>query len=95
MTGGRAIHFDDWEPEFRDLDIPVSSTAAPHAIITLVCTTFSCGLKAPVIEFPQHRGQIAWSVLKTILGGRCRCCQRWDSYEPLRARSIALSSSSS
>ena len=35
MTGGRAIHFDDWEPEFRELDILVSSTAAPHAIITL------------------------------------------------------------
>ena len=33
-TGGRAIHFDDWEQEFRDLDILVSSTAAPHAIIT-------------------------------------------------------------
>ncbi len=35
MTGGRAIHFEDWEQEFRDLDILVSSTAAPHAIITL------------------------------------------------------------
>jgi glutamyl-tRNA reductase len=35
LTGGRAIHFSDWEPEFRDLDILVSSTAAPHAIITL------------------------------------------------------------
>jgi glutamyl-tRNA reductase len=35
LTGGRAIHFVDWEPEFRDLDILVSSTAAPHAIITL------------------------------------------------------------
>ena len=35
LTGGRAIHFDDWEPEFRDLDILVSSTAAPHPIITL------------------------------------------------------------
>jgi glutamyl-tRNA reductase len=34
VTGGRAIHFDDWEPEFRDLDILVSSTAAPHPIIT-------------------------------------------------------------
>src|ERR1700722_14059169 len=34
MTGGRAIHFKDWEQEFRDLDILVSSTAAPHAIIT-------------------------------------------------------------
>jgi glutamyl-tRNA reductase len=35
VTGGRAVHFADWEPEFRDLDILVSSTAAPHAIITL------------------------------------------------------------
>jgi glutamyl-tRNA reductase len=35
LTGGRAIHFVDWKPEFRDLDILVSSTAAPHAIITL------------------------------------------------------------
>jgi glutamyl-tRNA reductase len=35
ITGGRAIHFEDWEQEFRDLDILVSSTAAPHAIITL------------------------------------------------------------
>jgi glutamyl-tRNA reductase len=33
--GGRAIRFDDWESEFRDLDILVSSTAAPHAIVTL------------------------------------------------------------
>ena len=33
-TGGRAIHFEDWEQEFRDLDILVSATAAPHAIIT-------------------------------------------------------------
>src|SRR5246127_3834644 len=35
VTGGRAVRFDDWEPEFRDLDILVSSTAAPHVIITL------------------------------------------------------------
>ena len=34
ITGGRAIHFEDWEPEFRDLDILVSATAAPHEIIT-------------------------------------------------------------
>ena len=32
--GGRAIRFDDWEEEFRDLDILVSSTAAPHAVVT-------------------------------------------------------------
>jgi glutamyl-tRNA reductase len=35
ITDGRAIHFADWEQEFRDLDILVSSTAVPHAIITL------------------------------------------------------------
>ena len=35
VTGGRAVRFVDWEPEFRDLDILVSSTAAPHVIITL------------------------------------------------------------
>jgi glutamyl-tRNA reductase len=32
--GGRAVRFDDWEVEFRDLDILVSSTSAPHAIVT-------------------------------------------------------------
>lgn len=32
--GGRAVRFDNWEEEFRDLDILVSSTAAPHAIVT-------------------------------------------------------------
>ncbi|MGA8655073.1 MAG: glutamyl-tRNA reductase [Chthoniobacterales bacterium] len=32
--GGRAIRFDDWEQEFRDLDILLSSTAAPHAVVT-------------------------------------------------------------
>jgi glutamyl-tRNA reductase len=35
LAGGRAVHFADWKPEFRDLDILVSSTAAPHTIITL------------------------------------------------------------
>ena len=35
LTGGRAVHFVDWKPEFCDLDILVSSTAAPHPIITL------------------------------------------------------------
>jgi len=32
--GGRALRFDDWEDEFHDLDILVTSTAAPHAIVT-------------------------------------------------------------
>jgi glutamyl-tRNA reductase len=35
ITGGRAIHFEDWGQEFHNLDILVSSTAAPHMIITL------------------------------------------------------------
>jgi glutamyl-tRNA reductase len=34
LTGGRAVHFHGWEAELRDLDILVSSTAAPHPIIT-------------------------------------------------------------
>jgi glutamyl-tRNA reductase len=34
--GGRAIGFADWEKEFRDLDILVSSTSAPHTIVTRV-----------------------------------------------------------
>jgi len=32
--GGKAIRFDDWEQEFWDVDILVSSTAAPHAVVT-------------------------------------------------------------
>jgi glutamyl-tRNA reductase len=32
--GGRAIHFDEWEKEFHDLDIIISSTSAPHPILT-------------------------------------------------------------
>jgi glutamyl-tRNA reductase len=46
--GGRAIHFEDWEQEFRDLDILVSSTAAPHAIITL-------DKLAPFLQARRHR----------------------------------------
>jgi glutamyl-tRNA reductase len=48
ITGGRAIHFDDWEREFRDLDILVSSTAAPHAIITY-------DKLAPFLRARRHR----------------------------------------
>ena len=48
ITGGRAIHFEDWEKEFRDLDILVSSTAAPHAIITLDKLT-------PFLRARRHR----------------------------------------
>src|SRR5246127_3876005 len=35
ITGGRAIQFQAWEQEFRDLDVLVSSTSAPHMIVTL------------------------------------------------------------
>ena len=48
MTGGRAIRFADWEQEFRDLDILVSSTAAPHAIIT-------SDKLAPFMQARRHR----------------------------------------
>jgi glutamyl-tRNA reductase len=46
--GGRAIHFEDWEQEVRDLDILVSSTAAPRAIITL-------DKLAPFLPVRRHR----------------------------------------
>lgn len=32
--GGMAIHFDHWQNEFHDVDILISSTSAPHPIIT-------------------------------------------------------------
>ncbi|MEO7932224.1 MAG: glutamyl-tRNA reductase [Chthoniobacterales bacterium] len=32
--GGRALHFDEWEKEFATLDILISSTAAPHFVVT-------------------------------------------------------------
>lgn len=32
--GGMAIHFDHWQNEFPDVDILVSSTAAPHPVVT-------------------------------------------------------------
>jgi glutamyl-tRNA reductase len=34
MLGGRAIHFEEWEKEFDNLDIIVGSTGAPHAVVT-------------------------------------------------------------
>lgn len=30
---GRAVHFDDWASEFSNVDIIISSTAAPHCIL--------------------------------------------------------------
>jgi glutamyl-tRNA reductase len=32
--GGRAVHFDDWPTEFASVDIVISSTSAPHYLIT-------------------------------------------------------------
>ena len=32
--GGMALHFDHWEKAFADIDILISSTHAPHAILT-------------------------------------------------------------
>ncbi|HVE15564.1 MAG TPA: glutamyl-tRNA reductase [Chthoniobacterales bacterium] len=32
--GGMAIHFDHWQNEFPDVDILISSTAAPHPLVT-------------------------------------------------------------
>ncbi|MFM1768974.1 MAG: hypothetical protein RJA22_1503 [Verrucomicrobiota bacterium] len=31
--GGRAIHFDQWEEPFRQVDIVISSTSAPHYVL--------------------------------------------------------------
>ncbi|MBX9577303.1 MAG: glutamyl-tRNA reductase [Chthoniobacterales bacterium] len=33
--GGMALHFDHWEKTFADVDIVISSTGAPHAILTV------------------------------------------------------------
>ena len=32
--GGKALHFDDWERDFREVDILIGSTAAPHYVLT-------------------------------------------------------------
>jgi glutamyl-tRNA reductase len=32
--GGKAVHFDEWQQEFHDLDILIGSTAAPHHVLT-------------------------------------------------------------
>ena len=45
-TGGRAIRFEEWEKEFADLDILVTSTSAPHAIVTL----------EKIVPVLRHRG---------------------------------------
>ena len=33
--GGMALHFDHWEKAFTDVDIVISATGAPHAILTV------------------------------------------------------------
>jgi glutamyl-tRNA reductase len=48
ITGGRAIHFEDWEQEVRDLDILVSSTASSRAIVT-------SDKLAPFLRARRHR----------------------------------------
>ena len=32
--GGKAIHFEEWQREFHDIDILIGSTAAPHHVLT-------------------------------------------------------------
>jgi glutamyl-tRNA reductase len=32
--GGKAIHFDEWQQDFRDVDILIGSTSAPHHVLT-------------------------------------------------------------
>ncbi len=32
--GGTAIHFDEWDRRFHEIDILISSTSAPHAVVT-------------------------------------------------------------
>ncbi len=32
--GGRSLHFEEWEKEFAALDILISSTSAPHFVVT-------------------------------------------------------------
>ncbi|MDB6173043.1 MAG: Glutamyl-tRNA reductase [Chthoniobacteraceae bacterium] len=32
--GGKAVHFDQWQNEFHDVDILIGSTAAPHHVLT-------------------------------------------------------------
>ena len=35
LVGGRAVRFDQWEEEFVDVDVLVSSTSAPHFLLTV------------------------------------------------------------
>ena len=31
---GTALHFDEWEKAVQDVDIVISSTSAPHFVVT-------------------------------------------------------------
>jgi len=33
QLGGRAVHFDEWCQEFKNIDIAISSTSAPHYVL--------------------------------------------------------------
>jgi glutamyl-tRNA reductase len=33
--GGKALHFEDWAGDFRDVDILIGSTSAPHHVVTV------------------------------------------------------------
>jgi len=46
--GGRAVGFDQWEREFANIDIAISSTSAPHYVITPAKL-------APLMKLRRHR----------------------------------------
>lgn len=46
--GGEAVRFEQWHEHFEDIDILVSSTAAPHPIVTV-------GKLAPVMKARRNR----------------------------------------
>jgi len=46
--GGRAVAFDQWEQEFTNIDIAISSTSAPHYVITPAKL-------APLMKLRRHR----------------------------------------
>jgi glutamyl-tRNA reductase len=33
--GGKALHFEEWAGDFRDVDILIGSTSAPHHVVTV------------------------------------------------------------
>ncbi len=34
LMGGKAVHFEQWQSEFKEIDILIGSTAAPHHVLT-------------------------------------------------------------